>query len=187
MTVRDLRFLLLGFIVALFFLVLSARAHSLPHKQSMTLTERRDFQLRTLHHDLSVERFFRRHVKAARTWRGRQSRRWHRAQKRWTRRELQETFSALEAVLIPHKAAWLCIYRYERGSAGWATNTGNGYYGGLQMDWSFMRAYGRELLRRKGTADKWTPAEQMMVAERAHRSGRGFNPWPNTARRCGLL
>ncbi len=44
-----------------------------------------------------------------------------------------------------------------------------------------------ELLRRKGTADRWTPVEQMWVAERAHRSGRGFYPWPNTARYCGLI
>jgi hypothetical protein len=27
----------------------------------------------------------------------------------------------------------------------------------------------------------------MWVAERAHRSGRGFYPWPNTARHCGLI
>jgi hypothetical protein len=27
----------------------------------------------------------------------------------------------------------------------------------------------------------------MWAAERAHRSGRGFYPWPNTARYCGLI
>ena len=42
---------------------------------------------------------------------------------------------------------------------------------GLQMDLGFQRTYGRELLRRKGTANHWTPLEQMWVAERAHRSG----------------
>jgi hypothetical protein len=88
----------------------------------------------------------------------------------------------------PHLAQWRCIHRGERSPAqGWATNTGNGYYGGLQMNLSFMRAYGRGLLARKGTADRWTPLEQMWVAERAHASGRGFTPWPNTARACGLL
>ena len=70
---------------------------------------------------------------------------------------------------------------------GWATRTGNGYYGGLQMDISFQRTYGPELLRTKGTADRWTPYEQMWVAERAYRSGRGYYPWPNTARSCGLI
>jgi hypothetical protein len=88
----------------------------------------------------------------------------------------------------PHRGAWLCIHRYERNpTQGWRTRTGNGYYGGLQMDIGFQREYAPELLRRKGTADKWTAVEQMCVAERAHRSGRGFYPWPNTARDCGLI
>ena len=83
----------------------------------------------------------------------------------------------------PHKQQWLCIHRYE---GAW-NDPNPPYYGGLQMDWSFMAAYGPHLLRTKGTADKWTALEQMWVAERAHRSGRGFYPWPNTARYCGLI
>jgi hypothetical protein len=84
----------------------------------------------------------------------------------------------------PHKRQWLCIHRYE---GGWHAKTGNGYYGGLQMDLMFQRLYAPDLLRRKGTADRWTPLEQMWAAERAHRAGRGFYPWPNTARSCGLI
>lgn len=84
----------------------------------------------------------------------------------------------------PNKWAWLCLNRYE---GAWTANTGNGYYGGLQMDLSFQRAYGAHLLRRKGTANNWTPLEQMWVAERALRAGRGFYPWPNAARMCGLI
>ena len=88
----------------------------------------------------------------------------------------------------PRRSAWLCIYRHERHPAqGWATRTGNGFYGGLQMNVSFQRTYGPHLLRRKGTADRWTALEQIWVAERAYRSGRGFYPWPNTARYCGLI
>lgn len=83
----------------------------------------------------------------------------------------------------PHKAGWLCIHRYE----GPWNDPNAPYYGGLQMDISFQRTYGAHLLRRKGTADHWTPLEQMWVAERAYRSGRGFYPWPNTARHCGLI
>jgi hypothetical protein len=83
----------------------------------------------------------------------------------------------------PRLAAWMCIQRHE---GAW-NDPNPPYYGGLQMDLSFQRTYGGHLLRRKGTADKWTPLEQMWVAERAHRSGRGFYPWPNTARSCGLL
>jgi hypothetical protein len=85
---------------------------------------------------------------------------------------------------VPHKAQWLCIHR---GEGGWNAHTGNGYYGGLQMDLSFQRSYGGYLLRTKGTADNWSPREQMWVAERAFESGRGFYPWPNTARACGLI
>lgn len=109
---------------------------------------------------------------------------------RWVRRLWQRRAERAERVAQrpPHRRQWLCIHRYERHPAqGWATRTGNGYYGGLQMDISFQRTYGRELLQRKGTADKWTAAEQMWVAERAYRSGRGFYPWPNTARYCGLI
>jgi len=84
---------------------------------------------------------------------------------------------------VPHKSAWLCIHRFE---GAW-TDPNPPYYGGLQMDLGFMRRYGGDLLRRKGTADHWTPLEQMWTAERAHRSGRGFWPWPNTARSCGLI
>jgi len=53
------------------------------------------------------------------------------------------------------------------------------------MDLAFQRAHGRRLLDRKGTADNWTPLEQMWVAEDAHRS-RGFGPWPNTRRYCRI-
>ena len=82
----------------------------------------------------------------------------------------------------PHLANWLCIHRHE---GSW-TDPGAPYYGGLQMDLPFQQAYGAWLLRRKGTANHWTPLEQIWTAERARRA-RGFYPWPNTARACGLL
>lgn len=88
------------------------------------------------------------------------------------------------ALSPPHRSAWLCIHRYE---GAWDANTGNGYYGGLQMDLAFQRYYAPRFLRRKGTADRWTPLEQIWVAERARRSGRGFRPWPATARACRLI
>ena len=83
----------------------------------------------------------------------------------------------------PHRAAWLCIHRYE----GPWTDPGAPYYGGLQMDLTFQRTYGPRLLQRDGTANRWSPLEQMWVAERAIRAGRGFYPWPVSARRCGLI
>ncbi len=83
----------------------------------------------------------------------------------------------------PHKRGWLCIHRFE---GSWR-DSGDPYWGGLQMDRGFMHTYAPRLLLRRGLANRWTPLEQMWVAERAHRSGRGYWPWPNTARYCGLL
>jgi hypothetical protein len=83
----------------------------------------------------------------------------------------------------PHESAWRCIQRYE----GPWRDEWDPYWGGLQMDRSFMRRYAPRHLLRRGWANRWTPIEQMWVAERAHRAGRGFYPWPNTARVCGLI
>jgi hypothetical protein len=76
----------------------------------------------------------------------------------------------------------LCVHSHE---GSWYDG-GAPYYGGMQMDWDFMRDYGRTLLKRKGTADHWTPAEQLRVAYHGWQH-RGWWPWPNTARVCGLL
>jgi hypothetical protein len=82
----------------------------------------------------------------------------------------------------PHFAGWLCIHHYE---GSW-TDSGSPYWGGLQMDLGFQATYGAWLLRHKGTADHWSPLEQIWVAVRASRT-RGFSPWPNTARYCGMM
>ena len=79
---------------------------------------------------------------------------------------------ARRALHPPFRSIWLCIHRYE---ASWHDG-GAPYYGGLQMDVSFQLHYGRRLYRLKGTADHWTPLEQIWVAEKARRSGRGFSP-----------
>jgi hypothetical protein len=96
-------------------------------------------------------------------------------------KELADRHAPLPAGL---NHAFLCIHRYE---GAWTANTGNGYYGGLQMDVAFMRRYGSDFVHRWGTADNWPVWAQLRAALRAHRSGRGFSPWPNTARACGLI
>lgn len=68
--------------------------------------------------------------------------------------------------------------RVHQCEGAWDANTGNGYYGGLQMDWSFMSTYGGEFMDWWGTANLWPPWSQMTAAERAFQSGRGFGPWP---------
>jgi hypothetical protein len=100
-----------------------------------------------------------------------QFRRWHRAERHWHQLGIHP----------PYLSDWFCIHRYE---GSW-TDSGSPYWGGLQMDLSFQQTYGGWLLRHKGTADHWTPLEQIWAAVRASRT-RGFSPWPNTARDCGL-
>ena len=101
-----------------------------------------------------------------------------RLERRW-RHVARRTW--LRATHPPGLRGWLCIHAYE---GSWA-DSGSPYWGGLQMDLSFQQTYGGWLLRHKGTADHWSPLEQIWVAVRAARV-RGFSPWPNTARYCGL-
>jgi hypothetical protein len=82
----------------------------------------------------------------------------------------------------PHMQQWMCIHHYE---GAW-NDVGGPYWGGLQMSLTFQEHYGGWLYRTKGTADHWTPLEQIWTAEKALRS-RGFWPWPNSARLCGLI
>lgn len=119
----------------------------------------------------------------------------------WARRTV---LARAQAQHPPHKAQWLCIQsgikggrwslslkylgggmRVGHGEGSWTTD-GLTYDGGLQMNIGFQRTYGRQLLSSKGTANRWNAYEQMWAAEQAYRS-RGFSPWPQTARDCGLL
>lgn len=81
---------------------------------------------------------------------------------------------------------WICIHL---GEAAW-NDTGDPYWGGLQMDRGFMLTYGRDMIRRYGGwADRWTPRDQMVVAWRAVVGylgvrPRGYGPWPNTRIGC---
>jgi hypothetical protein len=104
----------------------------------------------------------------------------HRALRYWRRQARRTRWLAAHP---PHRSAWLCIHRFE---GSWS-DSGDPYWGGLQMDRGFMETYAPPELLRRGWADRWTPVEQMWVAERAMRSGRGYSPWPNTARFCGLI
>lgn len=83
--------------------------------------------------------------------------------------------------------AFLCIHRYERGAAGWQTDTGNGYRGGLQMDAAFSYTYGPAWAKQQwGTNPAHWPAAVQMAAAMHAWTSRGFGPWPTTRRYCGL-
>lgn len=112
---------------------------------------------------------------------------WGRKQRRHDAQTIRRLEHALyakhEKARLPHRSQLLCIHRLE---GPWDANTGNGYYGGLQMDQAFEAAYGPAYVARWGHASNWRPVFQMLAAERAIRV-RGYSPWPNTARACGLL
>jgi hypothetical protein len=111
-----------------------------------------------------------------------QADRWHQAARKYQR-------AVRIAIHHPvHGASWLeraflCIHNFE---GSW-TDRGGPYYGGLQMDYSFQRSYAPWALRAFGTADNWPVSVQIATAIRAKVAGRGFYPWPNTARYCGLI
>ena len=81
----------------------------------------------------------------------------------------------------PKLDAWNCIHSYE---GSWSDPDAP-YWGGLQMDMNFQSAYGTWLLNHKGTANHWTPLQQIWAGVRAWRV-RGFAPWSNTAHACGV-
>jgi hypothetical protein len=132
------------------------------------------------------------HPRAARlSWKREQV---HRELSWWARadRRSRRLAAVPLSVRIPRWREWHCIARYESTNY-WAMSpttdppSGGAYWGGLQMDMGFMHTYGADMIQRHrgGLADTWTPAEQITVANRAWQT-RGFAPWPNTSRACGL-
>lgn len=82
----------------------------------------------------------------------------------------------------PEEQALLCIH----GGEGSWTDPNPPFYGGVQMDEQFQRTYGRVFYDHYGTADHWPVSVQLAVSIYASWS-RGWYPWPNTARACGLI
>src|ERR671916_319175 len=72
---------------------------------------------------------------------------------------------------------WTGVAECESGG-NWSTNTGNGYYGGLQFSQSTWAGYGGTALAPR--ADLATPAEQVAIAENVL-AGQGIGAWPT----CG--
>ena len=104
-------------------------------------------------------------------------------------RHMVRTWSAKNAGWVgfwrTHFPKLMCIHSYE---GAWNAYSPAGYYGGLQMDWSFMRTYGPDKLARYGGRDAryWSPGDQVAVAMRAVRV-RGYTPWSTSASACGVL
>ena len=77
---------------------------------------------------------------------------------------------------------WDRIAQCESGG-NWHINTGNGYYGGLQISSSTWRAYGgRHFAALPSRASK---PQQIRIGERIKR-GQGWHAWPACSARLGL-
>lgn len=156
----------------------------LPHKPFHTMTRTQMIHYLKLQrlHDRSIIRFWRNHRQLQNVS--------AQSQVKWAQKSLRIVQRNLHKLLAPAvravgggiTAALMCIHRYE---GSW-TDPAAPYWGGLQMDISFQSTYGPEFLARWGTADHWPVWAQLQAAERAV-AVRGFTPWPNTARYCGLL
>jgi hypothetical protein len=68
-------------------------------------------------------------------------------------------------------------------SGRWHINTGNGYYGGLQISPSTWRAYGGRHFA--SLPHRATKSEQIRIGERIKR-GQGWRAWPACSLRLGL-
>jgi hypothetical protein len=77
---------------------------------------------------------------------------------------------------------WNRLAQCESGKR-WHINTGNGYYGGLQISPSTWSGYGGRRFARN--AHRATKAEQIKVGERIRR-GQGWGAWPHCSRKLGL-
>jgi len=81
--------------------------------------------------------------------------------------------SSRTAINLARSAMWDRIAQCESGGR-WSINTGNGYYGGLQFDYStWLSVNGDDFASR---ADRASRAEQITVANRLY-AKRGLQPW----------
>ncbi len=96
----------------------------------------------------------------------------------WSHRRITARRLAARQPTIAHLALWECIHR---GEGAWNAQTGNGFYGGLQM------TYGWDGL--VGNAALLLPTQQMQAAETGYRRS-GYSTawlegqWPNTSPPC---
>lgn len=189
------RWLLTVAVAAAVLLALAApsQAHMLKKPKHVTKSERHHYDLRSLHHARTALRWYARH-------RGLTTQNYHPNVRRisraavrghrWLKRTMKRRVEAYRErqrraaldTAPPHSALWLCIHR---GEGSWV-DPNPPYFGGLQMGYSFMRAHAPGWLRARGTADHWTPNQQMWVAEIAvFQHGASLTgSWPNTAPPC---
>ena len=154
----------------------------LAHKPwaQMTRQQKINYLKRQRFHDHSIVRFWHNHP-GLMTWRARSDVHWAQQSLKIVKHNLNK-LTYVSHVVSGNVSGLLCIHGHE---GAW-DDPSPPYWGGLQMDLNFQKAYGPEFLRLWGTADHWPIWAQLQAGLRAVKV-RGYNPWPNTARRCGLL
>ncbi|WP_433008818.1 transglycosylase family protein [Kribbella sp. CA-294648] len=78
-------------------------------------------------------------------------------------------------------SAWDRIAECESGG-NWATNTGNGYYGGLQFSSGTWAAYGGT--KYAPNAHLASKAQQIAIAEKVRAARGGYGDWPHCGKRA---
>jgi hypothetical protein len=96
------------------------------------------------------------------------------------------TITPVVALDAPADAAsertWNRLAYCESGGR-WHVNTGNGYYGGLQISRSTWKGYGGGKFARY--PHRATKSQQIKIAERIQ-NGQGWGAWPTCSSRIGL-
>ena len=77
---------------------------------------------------------------------------------------------------------WDAVAQCE-SSGNWSTNTGNGFYGGLQFDYGTWLSNGGGKYAKR--ADLATKTQQIAIASIVQRN-RGWSPWPYCREKLGL-
>jgi hypothetical protein len=147
----------------------------------MTRQQTINYLKRQKFHDKSIIRFAKHHRQLQSTELSKAVR-WAQKSLRIVNRNLRKLLAPRVNVASGVISALLCIHSHE---AAW-NDPGYPYWGGLQMDMNFQRAYGPEFLSRWGTADHWPIWAQLKAGARGV-AARGYEPWRNTAHMCGLL
>ncbi|MFE0764815.1 transglycosylase family protein [Streptomyces smyrnaeus] len=89
--------------------------------------------------------------------------------------------TAPTASAASNDGVWDRIAQCESGG-NWQTNTGNGYYGGLQFSAGTWKAFGGGAYA--PTADKASKAQQIAVATKVQQA-QGWGAWPNCSVKAG--
>jgi LysM repeat protein len=89
------------------------------------------------------------------------------------------TFTVAGTATAAPDSAWDKLAQCESGG-NWKTNTGNGYYGGLQFNPTTWRAYGGSGLPHQASRD-----QQIAVAERTL-AAQGWGAWPSCSKKMGV-